>query len=163
MLEKEIIDYWTRRAPSYSEINQKELCGRQKELWTSYIMRRVQDAMPEREGIKALDIGAGPGFFSIILGMAGCEVTALDRNPAMMAEAKKTVLFMTGTASRSQKRVSLTAIFRPMLWPANASRDRCPFRPRNVLHGTGRYWKRWGCRSRCMRIFPKRSFFRRSS
>ena len=48
MLEKEIIDYWTRRAPSYSEINQKELCGRQKELWTSYIMRRVQDAMPER-------------------------------------------------------------------------------------------------------------------
>lgn len=89
MLEKEIIDYWTRRAPSYSEINQKELCGRQKDLWTSYIMRRVQDAMPEREGIKALDIGAGPGFFSIILGMAGCEVTALDRNPAMMAEAKK--------------------------------------------------------------------------
>ena len=42
MLEKEIIDYWTRRAPSYSEINQKELCGRQKDLWTSYIMRRVQ-------------------------------------------------------------------------------------------------------------------------
>ena len=41
--------------------------------------------------------------------------------------AKKTVPFMTGTASRSQKRVSLTAIFRPMLWPANASRDRCPF------------------------------------
>lgn len=89
MLEKEIIDYWTRRAPSYSEINQKELCGRQKDLWTSYIMRRVQEAMPERTEIKALDIGAGPGFFSIILGMAGCEVTALDRNPAMMAEAKK--------------------------------------------------------------------------
>lgn len=89
MLEKEIIDYWTKRAPSYSEINQKELCGRQKDLWTSYIMRRVQDAMPERTGIKALDIGAGPGFFSIILKMAGCEVTALDRNPAMMAEAKK--------------------------------------------------------------------------
>lgn len=89
MLEQEIIDYWTRRAPSYSEINQKELCGRQKELWTSYIMRRVQDAMPERTGIKALDIGAGLGFFSIILRMAGCEVTALDRNPAMMAEAKK--------------------------------------------------------------------------
>lgn len=236
MLEQEIIDYWTRRAPSYSEINQKELCGRQKELWSSYIMRRVQDAMPEREGIKALDIGAGPGFFSIILRMAGCEVTALDRNPAMMAEAKKnagplaeaihyvegdaedvplpmgsydlivtrnltwtlphpkkayaswqrvlkragsssismrtgtttciakkTVPFMTGTASRSQKRVSLTAIFRPMLWPANASRDRCPFRGRNVLHGTGRYLKRWGCRSHCMRIFPKRSFFRRNS
>ena len=67
MLEKEIIDYWTRRAPSYSEINQKELCGRQKNLWTSYIMRRAQDAMPERTRIKALDIGAGPGFFSIIL------------------------------------------------------------------------------------------------
>ena len=51
MLEKEIIDYWTRRAPSYSEINQKELCGRQKDLWTSYIMRRVQEAMPERTEI----------------------------------------------------------------------------------------------------------------
>lgn len=89
MLQEEILDYWTKRAPGYSHINQKELHGRQKEKWTAFIRGRIEARLPGKKHIQVLDIGAGPGFFSIILTMAGYEVTAVDRNPTMIQEAKK--------------------------------------------------------------------------
>lgn len=89
MLQDEIIQYWTKRAPSYSTINQNELHGKQKEKWTNYIQKRIQSVMPEKKELKVLDIGGGPGFFSIIMTMAGYEATWVDRNDAMLVEAKK--------------------------------------------------------------------------
>ena len=89
MLQDDIIQYWTARAPSYSEINQNELHGKQKEKWTAYIQKRIEAVMPGKKKLKVLDIGGGPGFFSIIMTMAGYEATWLDRNEAMMGEAKK--------------------------------------------------------------------------
>ena len=89
MLQDEIIQYWTKRAPSYSEINQNELHGKQKEKWTSYIQKRIEGVMPGKKNLKVLDIGGGPGFFSIIMTMAGYEATWVDRNAAMLVEAKK--------------------------------------------------------------------------
>lgn len=41
------------------------------------------------ETYKILDIGTGPGFFSIILAEAGYQVTAVDYTEAMLEEAKK--------------------------------------------------------------------------
>ena len=89
MLQDDIIQYWTARAPSYSEINQNELHGRQKEKWTRYITKRIFEAISDTKGLKVLDIGGGPGFFSIIMTMAGYEATWVDRNDAMLVEAKK--------------------------------------------------------------------------
>lgn len=89
MLQEEIINYWTKRAPSYSDINQKELRGQQKEKWTAFICGRIEARLPEKKNVRILDIGAGPGFFSIILTMAGYEVTAVDSNARMIEEAKK--------------------------------------------------------------------------
>ena len=89
MLQDEIIRYWTERAPSYSEINQNELHGKQKEKWTSYIQKRIEGVMPGKKNLKVLDIGGGPGFFSIIMTMAGYEATWVDRNAAMLVEAKE--------------------------------------------------------------------------
>ena len=89
MLQDDIIQYWTKRAPSYSTINQNELHGKQKEKWTAYIEKRIKAVMPGKKELKVLDIGGGPGFFSIIMTMAGYEATWLDRNEAMMGEAKK--------------------------------------------------------------------------
>ncbi|MBR1740739.1 MAG: class I SAM-dependent methyltransferase [Lachnospiraceae bacterium] len=39
--------------------------------------------------LRILDIGTGPGFFSIILAEAGFSVTAIDLTPSMLAQAKR--------------------------------------------------------------------------
>ena len=64
-LLKNIEKYWTNRAEGYSQVNLEELAGEKWPVWLSVI----EEHMPkvERKGIRILDIGTGPGFFSIIL------------------------------------------------------------------------------------------------
>ena len=85
-------DYWGKRARTYSEsIRDDELTNDFHGLWFEtihgFITRRFPGVPPEQ--IRVLDIGTGPGFFSIILAEAGYPVTAIDLTPSMLAEAKK--------------------------------------------------------------------------
>ena len=89
-LEKKNKEYWLKRAEGYSEVNKEELAGVQRNNWTSFlkaeIMEHFRDKQPK--DIKILDVGAGPGFISIILAEAGFSVTALDFADTMLAQAK---------------------------------------------------------------------------
>lgn len=82
-----IEDYWTNRAEGYSQVNLEELAGDQWPVWLSVI----ESYMPEKahHEIKVLDIGTGPGFFSIILARAGYQVTAVDYTEEMLHKAKQ--------------------------------------------------------------------------
>ena len=74
-LLEQIEDYWTDRAEVYSQVNQEELAGDNRTNWR----RELERHFPENrtnETYKILDIGTGPGFFSIILAEAGYQVTA---------------------------------------------------------------------------------------
>ncbi|MBS6395647.1 MAG: class I SAM-dependent methyltransferase [Clostridiales bacterium] len=85
MILSQIENYWTGRAKGYSEVNQYELTTGQDLVWLGEIKRHL----PEKEGLKILDVGTGPGFFAILLARAGYDVTAVDYTEAMLKEAKK--------------------------------------------------------------------------
>lgn len=82
--------YWLSRAQGYSEVNKEELAGVQRKNWTSFLTEQISSAFPNRkpEEISVLDVGAGPGFISIILAEAGFKVTAIDFAETMLKEAK---------------------------------------------------------------------------
>lgn len=88
---QENITYWTRRAPSYSDVNQEELGGSQHSVWSRVIDQRIQSHFGNRsrDQIRLLDVGTGPGFFAIILAELGYQVTAVDYTEAMLNQARK--------------------------------------------------------------------------
>ena len=88
---QENITYWTRRAPSYSDVNQEELGGSQHSVWSRIIDQRIQSHFGNRsrDQIRLLDVGTGPGFFAIILAELGYQVTAVDYTEAMLNQARK--------------------------------------------------------------------------
>lgn len=82
--------YWTNRASGYSEVNKDELRTQQKAVWTAELTEQIEAAFPgaQPQELRVLDMGCGPGFFSIILARAGYSVTAGDYTPAMLDEAR---------------------------------------------------------------------------
>lgn len=82
---EEIRRYWNQRAEGYAQSNQEELSGEERGYWEEQL-RRSLEGRPYR---KVLDIGCGPGFFSILLAQMGYEVTAVDYTENMLAQARK--------------------------------------------------------------------------
>ena len=89
-LKDDNISYWTGRAEGYSAVNEDELAGGQREVWTRELTEQIGRAFPNRtrDEIRVLEVGCGPGFFSIILTEAGYRVTATDYTAAMLAKAR---------------------------------------------------------------------------
>ena len=88
LLDK-IEEYWSTRTEGYSEVNHKELEGTQKESWLKLLVSEFPE-IPKEE-IKILDVGTGPGFFSVILAEAGYRVTAVDYTIEMLEKAAENV------------------------------------------------------------------------
>jgi len=88
---QENLHYWTRRAASYSEVNQGELSDGHRSRWSGELRRQIDNRFPRkrREAVRVLEAGTGPGFFAILLAEAGYAVTAIDLTPNMLAEARK--------------------------------------------------------------------------
>ena len=86
-LLQEIVSYWGTRAEGYSEVNEKELAGSQREAW----LHVLEEQFPEKkkEEMKILDIGTGPGFFPMILSEAGYTVAAVDYTEEMLEKSKE--------------------------------------------------------------------------
>lgn len=83
----EIKEYWTTRTEGYSEVNQKELEGMQKEAWLEVLTEQFPDE--DKDCLQILDVGCGPGFFTRILAEAGYRVTAVDYTPGMLKKARE--------------------------------------------------------------------------
>ena len=83
-LLEEIQRYWNHRYSGYSKVNQKELEGIQRERWKEQFKR----LLPENQNLKVLDIGTGPGFFTIILEELGyTNITGVDYSYKMLEVA----------------------------------------------------------------------------
>ncbi|MBR5093774.1 MAG: class I SAM-dependent methyltransferase [Oscillospiraceae bacterium] len=84
-------EYWTGRAPGYSEVNKLELATAQRQRWEDCLREELARQFPARPlaELQVLEVGTGPGFFAILLRELGCAVTAIDLTPAMLAEAKE--------------------------------------------------------------------------
>ncbi|MCI9576638.1 MAG: class I SAM-dependent methyltransferase [Clostridiales bacterium] len=80
---EEIAQYWDERSRGYSEHNWEELDDENRIRWVNTIMRYA----PEQERLSVLDIGCGPGFFSILMSQCGHQVTGVDYSEKMLAHA----------------------------------------------------------------------------
>ena len=84
----EIQGYWNHRYTGYSKVNQKELEGIQRERWK----KQFERLLPANKNLKVLDIGTGPGFFTIILEELGyTNITGIDVSEKMLKVAKENI------------------------------------------------------------------------
>jgi ubiquinone/menaquinone biosynthesis C-methylase UbiE len=83
-IQKRIEEYWSGAADRYSESIQDELSSFKKDAW----LNLIHEYAPKKEKLDVLDIGTGPGFFSIILSMAGHIVIGIDCTEDMLACAR---------------------------------------------------------------------------
>ena len=83
---KEVEEYWTRRAESYSDVVCHELNHSNEKSWMDVILKEI----PEDKKIKIADMGTGPGFFAISLAKRGYDVTAVDYTQEMLNHAMQT-------------------------------------------------------------------------
>lgn len=78
--------YWNTRADGYSRSVMEEIAeaGNDGSYWTTLI-----DAyLPQTDHPKILDLGCGPGFFTMLLGQRGCQMTAFDYSDEMLRQAE---------------------------------------------------------------------------
>lgn len=81
----EIGVYWTKRAEGYSEDISESIDSGRSKHWLN-IMKEQFDG--DRK-LRILDIGTGPGFFPVILGREGHDVTGIDYSPGMLEQASE--------------------------------------------------------------------------
>ena len=94
--------YWSKRADSFAKLRKHEMKSNKADRWLTEILTKITDAamedadeMAEAEAvadkdislIKVLDVGCGSGFFEVLLGQQGFEVTGIDLTEEMVAKA----------------------------------------------------------------------------
>lgn len=91
-LGRTITEYWDDRALTYSNGVRDELLGYGRCTWQRVLAHAIEGPLDEARAFgrpaRALDLGCGPGFFSILLADEGCVVDAVDMSPQMLARAK---------------------------------------------------------------------------
>ena len=71
--KESIYKYWNSRSETYTNGVIDEP-GDERDAWK----RTILESMSNRNGLKILDVGTGPGFFAMISAELGNEVTAVD-------------------------------------------------------------------------------------
>lgn len=66
-ISREMDSYWTHRSESYSRMNLKELESDKRVVWADLIFSGLDESAP----LRILDMGCGPGFFSILCALRG--------------------------------------------------------------------------------------------
>ncbi|WP_219349878.1 class I SAM-dependent methyltransferase [Helicobacter sp. 13S00477-4] len=82
----EIKKYWSDRSESYANENLAEILDHRGKKWQEVFKTYAPIAF---EKMKVLDVGCGPGIFSILLALLGAKVSAVDYTPKMLDFAKK--------------------------------------------------------------------------
>lgn len=84
ILEEKLKKNWTDSSTRYSGSIVEELNSFKRQAWTDLIL----DNSGAAGRMKILDVGTGPGFFAVLMSLAGHEVTAIDCTEAMLDKAR---------------------------------------------------------------------------
>jgi ubiquinone/menaquinone biosynthesis C-methylase UbiE len=83
---KSTLKFWGESARGYKEGVKKEL--ENKNISDKWIKKILENA-PDKDKMRILDIGCGPGFFTINLSKLGHDVTGIDISSEMVTVAKE--------------------------------------------------------------------------
>ena len=78
-----IENYWSKRSNDFFDLRIEELKSDKRQLWQDEIISNL----PDKEHLKILDVGCGPGFFSVILASLGHDVIGIDLTESMIQKA----------------------------------------------------------------------------
>lgn len=81
----EIDEYWDKRSETYSTNTRNELDTKTRDAWADVLKTHIPAF--GQATLRVLDIGCGPGFFSILCAENGCLVDAIDGSTDMLAQA----------------------------------------------------------------------------
>ncbi len=85
-LKQRIKDGWDLSAPGFTEVVvPTDLYEPGRSMWTKLILEKA----PQGRRLKVLDVGCGPGVFSILMAMAGHDAVGIDVSDRMVLEARK--------------------------------------------------------------------------
>jgi SAM-dependent methyltransferase len=93
-LQERVAIGWRVSAQGYSNIVMGEFKNGAQKPWTDIILEQAPHAGP----LEILDIGTGPGFFPLILSMAGHKITGIDISPEMIQTARENISAQNGRA-----------------------------------------------------------------
>ena len=86
-IKPRVAKYWTNRADSFFALRQHELDSPKADKWLSEIRNKIGTEKP----LKILDVGCGAGYFTVLLGLEGYDVTGIDLTSAMIDKSKKLI------------------------------------------------------------------------
>ena len=88
-LREENISYWNQRAEGYAQINHDQFGNSRGAAWLAALEEPLLASFPDLQpgDVSVLDVGCGPGLFSILLALRGYRVTAVDYTPNMLERA----------------------------------------------------------------------------
>lgn len=84
-IKEKIVDYWTERTSSFSDLRCKEFFSEKKDLWLVEIAKHL----PSEKPLNILDMGTGTGFFCFLLGQLGHNTTGIDLTESMIDKARE--------------------------------------------------------------------------
>lgn len=85
MIKQESLNLrWTRSSAGYGRIIQNELSSFRVRAW----QQLLTEHMPSGSPLSVLDIGVGPGFFTVILAKLGHRLTGIDASEGMIQQAQ---------------------------------------------------------------------------
>ena len=87
MKQEEINRHWSESSSNYDRIIRDELGSFRPAAWQKQILSHF----PSEKKLSVLDIGCGPGFFTIILSAKGHDVTGIDGAGGMLERARANV------------------------------------------------------------------------
>lgn len=84
-IKQRMTNYWSQRAVDFSVLRMKEFSGKMHERWIAEFRKYI----PMEKPLKILDLGTGTGFFALLLGAEGHQVTGIDLTEDMILQARK--------------------------------------------------------------------------
>lgn len=82
--EENVKKLWDSSSQAYSGSIKAQLENDSRRVWLDLILENA----PAGDRLDVLDLGTGPGFFSIILSLAGHRAVGVDASPMMLEQAR---------------------------------------------------------------------------
>ncbi len=91
-IKDRVQDYWTQRAGGMFGQRLRELESNKAKKWLFEITRQFEKITSAKNNrIKILDVGCGTGYFQVLLGKKGYDITGIDLTEEMIIKANEMI------------------------------------------------------------------------